>query len=128
MLVNLIGNLILIWPLGPVGIALSTAVSAWVNVALLYVTLHRHDHLRMDERFRVKALRIGAAGVAMGAALWGMNGLLDPYMAGGFWTRILALTVLCGGGAVVYGVASMVFGAYRVSELKAQLRRPAKQG
>jgi len=128
MLVNLIGNLVLIWPLGPVGIALSTAVSAWVNVALLYVTLHRHDHLRMDERFRVKALRIGAAGVAMGAALWGMNGLLDPYMAGGFWTRLLALTVLCGGGAVVYGVASMVFGAYRVSELKAQLRRPAKQG
>jgi putative peptidoglycan lipid II flippase len=126
MLVNLIGNLILIWPLGPVGIALSTAISAWVNVVLLYWILHRHDHLRMDARFRAKALRITAAGIAMGLGLWGLGDLFDPYMAGGFWTRIAALALMCGGGALVYALASFLFGAYRVSELKAQLRRPAR--
>jgi putative peptidoglycan lipid II flippase len=126
MLVNLIGNLILIWPLGPVGIALSTAISAWVNVVLLYWILHRHDHLRMDARFRAKAIRITAAGVAMGLGLWGLGDLFDPYMAGGFWTRIAALALMCGGGALVYALASFLFGAYRVSELKAQLRRPAR--
>ncbi|MET0240826.1 MAG: murein biosynthesis integral membrane protein MurJ [Sphingobium sp.] len=127
MLVNLIGNLLLIWPLGPTGIALSTAVSAWVNVALLYAALHRQDHLRMDARFRDKVLRIVAAGAAMGAALWGLNILLDPYMAAGFWTRIGALALLCGGGGLVYGLASFLFGAYRLSELKAQFRRPARK-
>jgi putative peptidoglycan lipid II flippase len=126
MLVNLVGNLVLIWPLGPVGIAISTAISAWVNVVLLYWILHRHDHLRMDDRFRAKALRIVAAGVVMGAALWAMNGVVDPYMAGSLWDRVSALTLLCGGGAAVYGLASMGLGAYRVHELKAQLRRPAR--
>ncbi|MET0137726.1 MAG: lipid II flippase MurJ, partial [Sphingobium sp.] len=126
MLVNLVGNLALIWPLGAVGIALSTALSAWVNVILLYWVLHRHGHLRMDERFRGKLLRILAAGAAMGGTLWGLNILLDPYMAAGFWTRIGALGLLCGGGALVYGLASVLFGAYRLSELKGQLRRPAR--
>lgn len=35
MLFNLIGNLILIWPLGHVGVAAATAFSAWVNVLIL---------------------------------------------------------------------------------------------
>lgn len=126
MLVNLVGNLVLIWPLGAVGIALSTATSAWVNVLVLYWILHRHGHLAMDARFRAKALRIGAAGLAMGAVLWAMNGALDPYMDDGLWIRVIALGLLCGGGALVYGLASILFGAYRVSELKAQLKRPAK--
>jgi putative peptidoglycan lipid II flippase len=127
MLVNLIGNLALIWPLGAVGIALSTAISAWVNVLLLYWVLHKHDHLRMDERFRAKAVRIILAGGAMGTALWGLNILLDPYMAAGFWERIIALGLLCGGGGLVYVLASFLFGAYRLSELKGQLRRPARK-
>lgn len=127
MLVNLVGNLALIWPLGAVGIALSTAISAWVNVILLYITLHRQDHLKMDARFRGKVLRILAAGLAMGAALWGLNILLDPYMAAGFWTRIIALGLLCGGGALVYGLASFLFGAYRLSELKGQFKRSARK-
>ncbi|CAN5297498.1 murein biosynthesis integral membrane protein MurJ [soil metagenome] len=127
MLVNLVGNLILIWPLGPTGIALSTAISAWVNVILLYGALHRQNHLRMDARFRAKALRILAAGAAMGAALWLGNDLLDPYMAGEFWVRLGALALLCGGGAVVYAVASFLFGAYRLSELRAQFRRPVRK-
>ncbi|HEX7852670.1 MAG TPA: murein biosynthesis integral membrane protein MurJ [Sphingobium sp.] len=127
MLVNLVGNLTLIWPLGAVGIALSTAISAWVNVVLLYWALHKSSHLQMDARFKAKAVRIILAGIAMGVALWGLNILLDPYMAGAFWTRIIALGLLCGGGGVVYGLASFVFGAYRVSELKGQFRRPARK-
>jgi putative peptidoglycan lipid II flippase len=123
MLVNLVGNLTLIWEFGAAGIAASTAVSAWVNVALLYWILRRKDHLTLDARFRAKALRIVAAGIAMGIALLGGSYLLDPYMGGDFWPRIGALALLCGGGALVYAVASIGLGAYRLSELKAQLRR-----
>lgn len=123
MLVNLVGNLTLIWPLGPVGIALSTALSAWVNVILLYVALKRADHLTLDVRFRRKALRIIAAGLLMGVALYVGNDLLDSHMNGLFWERIAALVLLCGGGAAVYGVAAIGLGAYRISELKAQFRR-----
>jgi putative peptidoglycan lipid II flippase len=123
MLVNLAGNLALVWPLGAVGIALSTAISAWVNVILLYAALRRADHLALDDRFRAKALRIVAAGLAMGAALYVGNELLDAHMGGPLWERTAALALLCGGGALIYGVAAIGFGAYRLSELRAQLRR-----
>lgn len=123
MLVNLIGNLTLIWQLGAVGIALSTAISAWVNVVLLYWALRREDHLTLDERFRSKALRIIAAGMAMGVALYIGNDLLDAHMSGLFWERIGALVLLCGGGGLIYGLSSILIGAYRLSELKALLRR-----
>ncbi|MCW2395674.1 MULTISPECIES: murein biosynthesis integral membrane protein MurJ [unclassified Sphingobium] len=123
MLVNLVGNLTLIWRFGAAGIAASTALSAWVNVALLYWTLSRKEHLTLDARFRAKALRIVAAGALMGAALWAGNQLLDAHMAAGFWRRLIALGLLCGGGGLVYAIAAIGFGAYRIAELKAQLRR-----
>ena len=123
MLVNLVGNLILIWPLGHVGVCVATAISAWVNVILLYVVLHRRGHLTADDRLKAKFVRIILAAVAMGAALWFGNSHADPLLAGGFWQRIVVLGLLCGGGGLVYALAIFAFGAYRPSELKAMLRR-----
>jgi len=126
MLFNLVGNLTLIWPLGHVGVAVSTAIAAWVNVLVLYWLLHRRDQLRMDARFRAKALRIVAASAVMGVALWFLNPLLDPYMGRSLWERVVALGLLCGVGGLVYGVAALAFRAYGISELRAQFRRPSK--
>ncbi len=123
MLVNLGLNLMLIWELGVVGLALSTAAAAWVNVFLLYFILHRRGHLSLDTRLLGKSLRILAAGVVMGLALWLANPFVDPYLTGGVIDRILALMLLCGGGAIIYALASFVFRAYRFSELKQLLKR-----
>jgi putative peptidoglycan lipid II flippase len=127
MLVNLIGNLALVGPLGAAGIALSTAISAWVNVVLLYWKLHKGDHLRMDARFRGKAVRIVAAGIVMGVGLFFANALADRYMAAALWERVIALSLLCGGGGLVYILAAFGLGAYRLSELKAQFTRQPKK-
>ena len=123
MLFNLVGNLTLIWHFGHVGVAIATAFSAWVNTGLLYGVLHRRGQLQLDARLRRKALRIIAAGAAMGVALWLMNPLADPWMSRGLAERVLALGALCGAGALVYGLASLAFGAYSVAELKSQLIR-----
>lgn len=123
MLFNLVGNLILIWPFGHVGVAIATAFSAWVNMVLLYWTLHQRGHLSLDARFRAKALRIVAAGAVMGGALWFANPYFDPHMGKGTLERIVALGLLCGGGALVYGAASLAFRAYTIPELKGQLNR-----
>ena len=88
--------------------------------------LHRRDQLCLDARFKQKAVSILAAGAVMGAALWFAGPLLDPFMAGGLVERTLALAALCGGGALIYGLASLGFGAYRISELKSQLSRSKK--
>ncbi|WP_070156869.1 murein biosynthesis integral membrane protein MurJ [Sphingobium phenoxybenzoativorans] len=126
MLFNLVGNLVLIWPLGHVGVAVSTAIAAWVNVIVLYWLLHRRDQLRMDDRFRAKAIRILGASAVMGAALWFLNPLLDPYMARGLMERVAALALLCGLGGLVYAVAALALKTYAISELRSLFRRPSR--
>ncbi len=125
MLVNLIGNLLSVLYLnaGFVGIALSTAVAAWVNVILLYSMLHRRGHLQADVRFKGKSLRILAAGAIMGIALWFLNPIADAHMASEVAERIVALTLLCGIGAAVYGVAAFALGAINLGDLRQQFSR-----
>lgn len=125
MLVNLVGNLILIWPLAHVGVAASTAIAAWVNVIILYWLLHRDDHLQADARLLSRGMRIiGSTGI-LGIALWFAEPIADPFMAGALLTRVVALTLLCCGGALVYAIAIFGTGAYRLSELKSLVtRRP----
>jgi putative peptidoglycan lipid II flippase len=126
MLFNLVGNLVLIWPLGHVGVAASTAIAAWVNVLILYWLLHRHDHLKADARLISRGSRIIAASAAMGAALWFASPFADTFMTGTLWQRVLALGLLCGGGGLVYALAIFGTGAYHLSELRALItRRPA---
>ncbi len=128
MLVNLVGNLlsVLVLNAGFVGIALSTAASAWVNVILLWWALHKRDHMRFDDRFKARALRIVAAGAVMGAALALANPWIDPHTGRDFWERIVALTLLCGGGAAVYGAAILAFGGAKLGEIRQQFTRKAK--
>jgi putative peptidoglycan lipid II flippase len=128
MLFNLVGNLLSVLYLnaGFVGIALSTAVAAWVNVILLYRLLHKRGHLQADARFKSKALRIVAAGALMGIALFFLNPFLDPHMAKDWSERIVALVILCGTGALVYGGAVLALGAVNLGELRDQFKRKAK--
>lgn len=125
MLVNLGLNLFFILYLnqGVVSIAISTAIAAWVNVVLLYAVLHRRGQFRFDARFVNKAWRIALAALVMGAALWFANPYVAPFMTGGLIHRILVLSVFVGTGMVVYTLASFLFRAYTISELKASLRR-----
>ena len=130
MLVNLTGNVLLIWYLGKqwghVGVALSTAVAAWINMILLYRMLRNRGQLQLDARFKAKAIRIVLASAAMGTVLWLINPFADQHMVKGVAERITALIALCSVGAGVYGVAILAFGTYHKSELKALFSRPKK--
>jgi putative peptidoglycan lipid II flippase len=123
MLVNLIGNLILIWPLAHIGVGVATAISAWVNVALLWFTLRKRGHIEVDARLRQKAWRIVLAAIAMGVALWFGNELIEGQLGTGLWRRVAVLSVLVSAGGAVYALAILLLGAYRLSELKTLLRR-----
>jgi putative peptidoglycan lipid II flippase len=125
MLVNLVGNLILIWPLAHIGVGVATAVSAWVNVALLWFTLRKRGHIQVDSRLRQKAWRIGLAAIIMGIALWFGNELIEGNLGTGLWRRVAVLSVLVSAGGAVYALAILLLGAYRISELKTLLRRRA---
>jgi len=125
--INFVGNITTVWSLAHVGLALSTAVAAWVNAGLLYRTLHRRGHLTLDARLKRSAVRLMAAAAAMAAVLLALNGTVEPYMTRGLVERVGALAGLCGTGFGVYVAVALGLGAFRLGDLRAQLvrRRPA---
>lgn len=123
MLVNLALNLALVWPLGHVGLALSTAVAAWVNAAILWWLLHRHGHLAIDARLRRRARGLLAATLVLAAALYGLNLLAAPLLAGSVASRVAGLTVLLGLAAIIYFAAAALFGGFVPADLRTLLRR-----
>ncbi len=123
MLVNLVLNLALVWNMAHVGLALSTAVSAWVNVALLYWTLRRRGHFTADAQLRRRVLKLSGATVVMGALLFALNPLVDAYTGHGLIARFVAIGLLIAAGGLAYFIAAFALRAFSVAELKAQFRR-----
>jgi putative peptidoglycan lipid II flippase len=126
--VNLVGNLILIWPLKHVGPPLATAIAAWVNVFLLYRSLRARGHFEMDRALASHIARLALAAALMAAALAGIARYMEPLLAGGFEMRMVALGLLVGGGMIVYAAAVFLTRAYTLAELKAVLKRKPKDG
>jgi putative peptidoglycan lipid II flippase len=123
MLVNLAGNLILIWHFAHVGLAISTALSAWVNAGLLYWTLRRRGHFHVDARLARTAIRLVAATLVMSVLLLFANGIVDAHVGGRFLARALWLGGYMAAAAVVFFGCAFLFGAVRWGELKGLLRR-----
>ena len=108
-----------------IGVGVATAISAWVNVALLWFTLRKRGHIAVDARLKQKAWRIILAAALMGVALYFGNELIEGQLGTGLWRRIAVLSILVSVGGAVYALAILLFGAYRVSELKSLFRRRA---
>ncbi|HKT75309.1 MAG TPA: lipid II flippase MurJ, partial [Sphingobium sp.] len=123
IVINIIGNIVLIPIAKHVGPPLATALSSTINVAMLYSTLVKRGHFSPDAQLRRRLPRLAVAAVAMGAALYAGEGLLDPWLAGVMVQRYVALALLVGAGIALYGVACFITGAYRLSDLKALMRR-----
>ncbi len=121
--VNLIGNLLLIVPLQHMGPPLATAIASTVNVWMLYRTLVKRGHFAADARLKRRVWRLALAALAMGGVLWLGQGLVMPYVQGTWTIRIAAMAALVTAGAVVYGLATVILGAFSRDDLKLLLRR-----
>jgi putative peptidoglycan lipid II flippase len=123
MLVNVVLNLLLMQVLAHAGLALATAISAWLNVALLAGGLRKRGHLVADDRLRHRLPRTIAAAAATGVAVWAIAWALADWFAGGEALRAGALAILVAAGLAGFAVAATVSGAARPSELAALIRR-----
>ena len=80
------------------------------------------DEARLDDRLRRRLPRILAACAVMGAVLWGGSLLLAGPLSLPLW-RWAALAALIAAGMVSYAGAVLAFRAYRLSDLRAAMRR-----
>jgi putative peptidoglycan lipid II flippase len=122
---NILLSLLLFWQLRHVGIALATALAAWLNAGLLMLSLRRFGFCRLDDRFRGRLPRILAASAGMGAALWALQLGTDSWLSGSFTARATALAILVAVGLAVYGGLALGLGAVARSDLAGALRRRA---
>ncbi|MCD2322475.1 murein biosynthesis integral membrane protein MurJ [Sphingomonas sp. IC-56] len=121
--VNIAANLALIPLIGHVGPPLATALSSTVNVLLLYRMLAKRGHFVVDAQLKRRLPRLAIAAMLMGLALFASNRLLDPWLTGPMVQRYIALIILVGAGCAIYGAACFLTGAFRLSDLKALMRR-----
>ncbi|QDU72715.1 murein biosynthesis integral membrane protein MurJ [Mucisphaera calidilacus] len=101
---NLVLNLTLIWPLGAVGLAWSTAAAAVVQALGLALVLRRRGGLGMAGT----ATRVVVASVVMGVVVW----LLDQRLAEA--SALVRVAGAVGVGMAVYALASWPLGLMRL--------------
>jgi putative peptidoglycan lipid II flippase len=118
---NLGFNLLLMGPLQHVGVALSTALAAWVNAVLLAWLLARRGDYVMDRRARRAVPRILAAAAVMGLAVAGLGWAL-PAGADSLTRAGLAAGLIAAGG-VVFLAAGLALRAFDPREVLRMLRR-----
>ncbi|EGR2044497.1 murein biosynthesis integral membrane protein MurJ [Vibrio parahaemolyticus] len=118
MVTNMVFNAIFAYFYGYVGLAIATALSAFVNMALLYRGLHIAGVYQITKRTVFFIIRLVIAGAAMVAAiLWQLEDM-SVWLEWSFAHRSGMLGMLIGLGAAVYLVVLFLTGV-RLKDLKA---------
>jgi putative peptidoglycan lipid II flippase len=119
MAASVVLSFVLFVLIGATGIAIATALSGWLNVVLLVVTLRRRGGFMLDQIFRRRFAGILAASAVMGIVVFALVNLLDPWFAParGLLAQGAALVTLVATGLLVYLGAAHLFGAAHFRDL-----------
>jgi putative peptidoglycan lipid II flippase len=110
--VNVLLKIVLMGSLAQVGLALATAVGAWINLLLVIGFAVRAGYLEFDRRFLLSLSKFLLTGMVLAATLWLAARLTATNFAQlGSLRDEAALAVLIAVGAVVYvGTVLLLFG------------------
>ncbi|WP_321393352.1 murein biosynthesis integral membrane protein MurJ [Emcibacter sp.] len=123
LVVNVVLNIALMIPFKHVGLALATAISAWLNVVLLCGGLVRRGHFRFDEQVIGRLARYVICSLLMGVVVWYVSVLVNPLISGAFYQKITGIAVLVVSGIAVYILLAFLTGAVRREDLLKLRRR-----
>jgi len=123
LVVNVALNLILMQFFAHVGLAMATAISAWLNVAMLSGGLIRRGHFQFDWSVLVRLVKYLAASAVMGAVVWGVSQQIEGMFFGPITTKISGLLILVLAGVVSYLALVLATGALKPRELRFLLKR-----
>ena len=95
-------NLMLVYPLKHVGLALATSLGACINSWMLYSSLRRSGIYRAGREWRRLLLQISFASLVMGVLLWSCVTPLDQWQTWTMGARALRLSLAMVAGGLVY--------------------------
>lgn len=109
--------------IGFIAAAIGTTLTSWAMVGQLWWGARSMGEAsRFDARFKKRIWRIVAASVAMGAVLLMLELLVGPLYGVAFW-RYFALAFTIVVGIVSYFAFGQWFGAFRLAEFRAAMKR-----
>jgi putative peptidoglycan lipid II flippase len=95
------------------GLALASALAAYINAGLLFRGLRRQAVYAPEPGWGRVALAVASASLAMVAVLLWQFGEVQQWADAGAWARAARLGALIGLGAVAYTAAALLFGLRR---------------
>ena len=110
MLSNMVINVILVFPLAHAGLALATALSAFLNAGLLYRVLRKTGAFQPLPGWQIFALRVFAANALMGTMLWFGTADLSVWLHWSVAARATHLAILSVAAVVIYLISLRVCG------------------
>lgn len=118
MVVGMVLNLLFVVPMvwfdiagAHAGLALATALSAFINAALLFYVLRKQQVFQLQAGWWLFLMRIVLAATVMGSLLYSYSPELDQWMLWAGWDRALWLFVWVAVGIVSYFVTLLMLGA-----------------
>ena len=112
MAANMVGNIVLIYPLQHAGLALATALAACLNAGLLFYHLRKQGLFQAADGWMLFSARVTVASAAMITLLW-FSGDLSYWVGLSMWARGLELLGWIVAGLVCYAVVLLVAGMRR---------------
>lgn len=110
MIANMGFNLIFIWPLQHVGLALSTALASVLNTALLGGGLYKSGVYKPSAGWPLFLVRLIAACVAMAILLLWLNAPSSEWFAWSWKKRVIEMSILVLAGVAIFFVSLGLFG------------------
>jgi Uncharacterized membrane protein, putative virulence factor len=109
MFANMAFNLVFVWSLGHVGLALATSIAAWVNALLLLAGLHRRGWYRVVEFPLAASFKVAIALVVMAQMIWLMPWAVDLSQMD-VLNRLIWTALILGGAGLLYLGTLMIAG------------------
>ena len=82
MITNVVLSLLLIGSMREMGIAVATAISAWLNALLLYLFLTIRNHMKFDDLLVRNSIKILLSSFLLFVGIYVLNGLFFTNISG----------------------------------------------
>jgi len=115
---NLALNLLLYRPFAHVGLAFATAASAWFNAGLLAFFLSKRGYLKLNDRFRQFLPKMTISTIACFITIRLIESHTWDYLDPHKWSQVFKLSLLIGGGILIYGLMCFLTGIFKLTDLK----------
>ena len=117
MVANMVFNLILVFPLAHAGLALATALSAFMNAGWLLHGLIKQGVFKWQSGWLKWSLQLVCANALMAAVVLLFAPAASDWLSAGLWQRVEWMLLLVAGAVLVY-CASLILSGVRMRHLR----------